>query len=260
MSERKNIEHNNCGKIPSSRTSPNRISPKFFKSHQPVISCENDVVKSNSLNHSNSSVSTKENREKSQQQYDISDAIVNQSTEAHNNGITGIKREIDDEVEEDEIKNYMAATEDGNVKIELDIKSEDASDGSDVRQVKQKSKRKLGSKKKSSCRRLTLINCTGSVTVEPVSQLVPPHAPLVQLKVNVIDKSLLLDASGNKMENNEKLCRDERLSMRKMQLRHVLNQYKGINRFREISTERFKSQISKSFKFCKRMELEKQKM
>lgn len=94
-----------------------------------------------------------------------------------------------------------------------------------------------------------------NVIVEPICEI-PRHAPLVQQKLNVIDKRLLLQ--------NYRFCgnesRDERLSMRKMQLRHVLNQYKGINRLRDVSVERYKAQLSKSFKLSKVMEREKQRM
>ncbi|KAL7023569.1 hypothetical protein ACKWTF_012682 [Chironomus riparius] len=265
LKERKNNELNN-GKILSSRA-----SPKFFKSHQQqVLLSQNDnngqlsSVKSNynknsfTQNHSNASSVSKQQ----QQHHERHSDVLNHVSEALENGITGIKRE------KEEVSTTIVVDTISNnyVKIENEFKFEDCDDGSDNDSDNDEKNEKLSVKKNSKRsnrkrdRKLLCLTSSSKVSssrnviVEPICEI-PRHAPLVQQKLNVIDKRLL---QNYRHCGNE--SRDERLSMRKMQLRHVLNQYKGINRLREGSTERYKAQLSKSFKLSKVMEREKLKI
>ena len=150
------------------------------------------------------------------------------------------------------------------VKIENELKFErkycddddDDDDDNDEKLSVKKSKRTNRKRDRKFCLKSSRVSSI-NVIVEPICDVPRPHAPLVQQKLNVIDKRLLQNYRYCSHESKQ-LSRDERLSMRKMQLRHVLNQYKGINRLREVTE--YKTQLSKSFKLSKVMEREKQRM
>lgn len=220
-----------------------------------LSSVKNNYNKNNfTQNHSNGSVSKQQN----------SDVINHHHvSEALENGITGIKKEKEEERSIIEINsNNLVKLEAEN---ELKIEQRSCDDDDDDSDNEKLSVKKINNCKRTNRKRDKKLVClTNSsrvsssrknVIVEPICEI-PRHAPLVQQKLNVIDKRLLLQ--------NYRFCgnesRDERLSMRKMQLRHVLNQYKGINRLRDVSIERYKAQLSKSFKLSKVMEREKQRM
>lgn len=214
------------------------------------------------LNHSNQASVSKQNHH--QRHSDV----LNHVSEALENGITGIKMEK----EETSTTTVVETISNNNlvVKIENELKFEQQKDCDDdygsVDDNNDEKNEKLSVKKSKRTNRkrdgkfcLTSSRVSSNnVIVEPICEI-PRHAPLVQQKLNVIDKRLLQNYRycGNE---SKRISRDERLSMRKMQLRHVLNQYKGINRLREVSTERYKAQLSKSFKLSKVMEREKQRM
>ncbi|XP_070502618.1 uncharacterized protein [Chironomus tepperi] len=275
LKERKNNELNN-GKILSSRA-----SPKFFKSHQQqqvlshndnngqLSSVKNNYNKNNNFtqNHSNGSVSKQQN-----QHHESNFDVINHVSDALENGITGIKKEKEEEtstiVDETISNNLFVKIENDKLKIEhknCDDNDDDDDDDSDNDEKNDKSCVKKNSNKRTNRKRDRKLLClttlqisSRNVIVEPICEI-PRHAPLVQQKLNVIDKRLLQNYRYC-CNDSKRLSRDDRLSMRKIQLRHVLNQYKGINRFREVSTERYKAQLSKTFKLSKVMEREKQRI
>jgi len=268
LKERKNNELNN-GKI-----SHSRASPKFFKTHQQQqqqVFSQNynngqlSSVKSNhnknsfTLNHSNQASVSKQNHH--QRHSDV----LNHVSEALENGIiTGIKMEKEEKTTT--VVETISNNDNHVVKIENELKFEQQKDCDDDYGSADEKNEKLSVKKSKRTNRkrdgkfcLTSSRVSSNnVIVEPICEI-PRHAPLVQQKLNVIDKRLLQNYRYCSNES-KRISRDERLSMRKMQLRHVLNQYKGINRLREVSTERYKAQLSKSFKLSKVMEREKQRM
>lgn len=256
---------------PNSNLSAARTSPKFFKSHHNVTtSCDvksNNVKTSNSttLNHSNASVSKSSKQQQNFNHHESNDELDKCLLDQKNvsdtleNGITGIKKEKEEK---------EAGMDMGTVKSMIKVEDENSDFKiTSMKVIKRENNENYGklcgsigddrSSNSSSNKKKSNVS-NQNVIVEPIlSEL---NAPLVQLKLNVIDKRLLQQNYGYCGSNISEECsnRDERLSMRKMHLRHVLSQYKGINRLRD--TERYKMQISKSFKYCKIMEREKQRM
>jgi hypothetical protein len=151
----------------------------------------------------------------------------------------------------------------------------DEDDGIDVIKYRRKSKAKSEkfSLKKSMRRARTMRsqnNDQMKVFVEQISnvpRIASQQQQLVQLKTtNVINKQLLenyrqtADDCSSSSEGCKKLSRDERLSMRKMYLRHAVNQYEGIHRLQRDSLERSKLHFRKTNKILKAFNRTKNEM
>jgi hypothetical protein len=80
-------------------------------------------------------------------------------------------------------------------------------------------------------------------------------APQVQL--DVLDKCLLHDGEN---DTDKILTRDDRLNMKKIHMRHVLNQYEGMHKYQRSSSDRSKVQLRRAYKLYKKMDYLKEEM
>jgi hypothetical protein len=164
--------------------------------------------------------------------------------------ITGIKQEVSCEDYDDDSSssNYLTTTAGAAAAVKREDENyEHARNRISAKKSKRTNKRK---EKLSLKKSAALIRAAPNVIVEPIS--VPRNAPQVQSESHVIDKRLLLQS--------QHLSRDERLSVRKLQLRHVLNQYRGANQMQQTSTEQFRMQFDKTCVLLKMLDRTKEKM
>ncbi|KAG5670712.1 hypothetical protein PVAND_000958 [Polypedilum vanderplanki] len=249
-----------------SSSSP-RTSPKFFKSHQQqqLQTPQNGkhiLVSSNSnssINHSIASVSKIQQplKQCQQQQFQQNTNTLNHvaQTSSHLLPITGIKKEIsNDDGDEKFLKttalNVVKTEEKFGIKNEENHENEKTHNRNNAKKSKRTNKRKEKMALKHS--RVKSQN----VIVESV----PLNAPKVQSdESNVIDKRLLHTYRHGDSESKF-LTRDERLNMRKLQLRHVLNQYRGVNQIQQKSTEEYRMQFDKTNKLLKMLDRTKEKI
>lgn len=221
----------------------------------------NNNCNSTVINHSIESVSKIQLFK--QQQQKIHHAETNDNTiefnhvaESHDNSITGIKLEI--------LNDYLNTTPTSTHVFKSNkLRSERKYDKTEKKsRVVLKTAKGTKERKENLPFKKLLLHAKAlseNVIAEPIYSGIPLDVQLVHLESNVINKRSL-NRYKHDDSDSKHLTRFERLNMRKIQLRHVLNQYKGMNRVLQKSNELSKIQFIKSCKLLKLSDREKEFM